>query len=187
MKKVNKAVIIISKIFEIGHFIGAGLATAIFIGLMTGGKDLMTKLSSASGTESMLEGYGFSVQAANGAPLTIGGCAVFFFTLTVVFIIMAMIFRNIYLVFKTSAGETKFSTGETPFQPANVRMVREIGIFAIAFPVFELIMSMAAKIFVPSLETSADISMVVFGLVVLALSQFFAYGVELQEDTDGLV
>ena len=104
-------------------------------------------------------------------------------------ILMAMIFRNVYLIFKTAEGETKFSQGKTPFQKDNIRMVREIGIFCIAIPVVELIVSVIARIVLPVgvVETSVEMTGVFMGLVVLCLSQFFAYGMELQEDVDGLV
>ena len=100
-----------------------------------------------------------------------------------------MIFRNVYLIFKTAEGETKFSQGKTPFQKDNIRMVREIGIFCIAIPVVELIVSVIARIVLPVgvVETSVEMTGVFMGLVVLCLSQFFAYGMELQEDVDGLV
>lgn len=53
--------------------------------------------------------------------------------------LMAMVFRTIYLILKTTAGKTKFSNGTTPLQPDNIRMFREIGIFAIAIPIVEWI------------------------------------------------
>ena len=104
---------------------------------------------------------------------------------------MAMICRNIYLIFKTANGETKFSQGKTPFQPDIVRMIREIGIFSIAIPIVEIIMSIVGSLVLGPLGAEFDFSVnlvsVFFGLVVLCLSQFFAYGVQLQKETDGLV
>ena len=53
--------------------------------------------------------------------------------------LMAMVFRNLYLIIKRS------ETG-TPFQPDNIRMLREIGIFAIAIPIVGLIMSIVCRL-----------------------------------------
>ena len=84
-------------------------------------------------------------------------------------------------------GKTKFSVGETPFQKANVRMIREIGIFCIAIPAIEFIMTIIAHIAFGNVECSFSYSGILFGLVVLCLSRFFSYGMELQKDTEGLV
>ena len=93
------------------------------------------------------------------------------------------------LSFKTAEGKTRFSKGETPFQPDNVRMVREIGIFLIAIPAVQFIMSIVARIALgpDMVESSLGMSTVFMGLVVLALSQYFAYGMKLQNDVDGLL
>ena len=101
----------------------------------------------------------------------------------------AMIFRNIYLIFKTTNGKTKFSKGTTPFQPENVRMLREIGIFAILIPAVEFICDVITKIIVgvDFVESSISITGIVLGIAVLCLSQFFVYGMELQRDSDGLL
>ena len=103
--------------------------------------------------------------------------------------LMAMVFRNIYLIFRTARGTTWFSKGETPFQPDTVRMVREIGIFCIAIPVIELVMSVIGTLVIGTLHAEISVSMngVVMGIIILCLSQFFAYGAQLQEDVDGLI
>ena len=78
--------------------------------------------------------------------------------------------------------------GATPFQPAVVRMVRQIGWFALAIPAAELLMALVGWM---ALGAKAAITVrpqgISFGLIVLCLSQFFAYGVKLQRDEDGLV
>lgn len=104
-------------------------------------------------------------------------------------VLMAMVFRNIYLIFRTARGTTWFSKGETPFQPDTVRMVREIGIFCILIPVIELIMSVIGTLVIGTLYAEINVSMngIVMGIVILCLSQFFAYGAQLQEDVDGLI
>ena len=65
-------------------------------------------------------------------------------------------------------------------------MLREIGIFSIAVPVVSLIMSIITR-----LESGAEVSSsfegLVLGVVVLCITQFFAHGVEIEKDIDGLV
>ena len=102
---------------------------------------------------------------------------------------MGMCARNVHLIFKTSEGRTRFSKGATPFQPDNIRMVREIGIFMIAIPVVQFIMSIVARIALgpDMVESGIGMQKIFVGLVVLALSQYFAYGMQLQSDVDGLL
>ena len=71
----------------------------------------------------------------------------------------------------------------------NVRMVREIGIFLIAIPAVQLVMSIVARIALgpDTVESGLNMAGVFTGLVVLALSQYFAYGTQLQSDVDGLL
>jgi len=113
----------------------------------------------------------------------------FFITMALTLALMAMCARNVHLIFTTSAGKTRFSRRETPFQPDNIRMVREIGIFLIAIPVVQFIMSVIARIALgpDMVESSLGMQKLFVGLVVLALSQYFAYGTQLQGDVDGLL
>ncbi len=90
----------------------------------------------------------------------------------------AMICRNINQIFKA----------ELPFCTDNIRRVREIGIFAIAIPVTQIVISIViGLISANTIEVSVDASTIFFGLVVLCLSQFFHYGTNLEKDVDGLL
>ena len=68
-------------------------------------------------------------------------------------------------------------------------MVREIGIFAIAIPVIGLFVSFIARLVIGSevTEISIDMSGIFMGIIVLCLTLFFAHGVELVNDVDGLL
>lgn len=68
-------------------------------------------------------------------------------------------------------------------------MMREIGIFTIAIPVIGFIMSVIARLVMGSdvAEISIDMGGIFMGIVVLCFTQFFAHGVELENDVDGLV
>lgn len=189
--RLNKAVMIISKIAEICYWVGSALTAVIVIGLISGHYGIVSLLSDVDPSAGRdLVAFGFSILPvdASGNPV-MGAYIIFFITLLIMLVLMALICRNIYLIFKTSAGQTRFSKGQTPFQPDNIRMVREIGLFLIAMPVAGLIMSIIAKIVlpVPEVESSMDLHFIVVGLIMICLSRFFAYGMELQNDVDGLV
>ena len=68
-------------------------------------------------------------------------------------------------------------------------MMREIGIFTIAIPVIGFIMSVIARLVMGSdvAEISIDMGGIFMGIVVLCFTQFFAHGVELENDIDGLL
>lgn len=68
-------------------------------------------------------------------------------------------------------------------------MVKEIGIFSIAMPVIGFVMSIITRLVcgVEVAEISVNFSGLMIGLVVLCLTQFFAHGVSLEEDVEGLL
>lgn len=183
MKHVNTVAKIFAKILEIAHWVATGFMVAIAICSQAAPQwlgHLMDLDSLPSGPVSV---YGFEVTLTNAAGeidmralllLAIGGILLFF--------LMAMIFRNIYLILKKSEGTT-------PFQKDNIRMVREIGIFSIAIPVVGLIMSVITRLVlgVDATETSVNLTGFIMGIIVLSLTQVFAYGVELEKDVDGLL
>ena len=75
------------------------------------------------------------------------------------------------------------------FQKDNVRMMREIGIFAIDIPVIGFIMSVITRLVcgVDFAEICVDMGGISMGIIVLCFSQFFAHGVKLENDVDGLL
>ena len=188
--KLNRAIIIISKIVEVFMWVGCA-GSAILAGLTAAGRfDLMRYFTDARPDAATLTGNGFSIVARNaqGEPSR-AAFAIFFLALLFTFALMGMCARNVHLIFKTAEGKTRFSKGETPFQPDIVRMVREIGIFLIAIPAVQLIVSVVARIALGpnSVESGVNMVGVFMGLVVLALSRYFAYGTKLQSEVDGLV
>lgn len=191
MKKLNHAIIIISKIVEVFMWVGCGLS-AVITGLSAAGRfgslKHFTDVSVANAQVLNSNNFSLVVRIQDGVPNR-GSYVLFFLTMAIVFVLMAMIARNVHLIFKTSEGKTSFSQGVTPFQPDNVRMVREIGIFTIAIEVVQFIMSIVARIALgpDMVESSLGMQGVFIGLVMLALSQYFAYGMKLQNDVDGLL
>ena len=61
--------------------------------------------------------------------------------------------------------------------------------FAIAIPVIGFIMSVITRLVcgVDFAEISIDMGGISMGIIVLCFSQFFAHGVELENDVDGLL
>ena len=127
--------------------------------------------------------YGFQMGApvVNGE-LKVAAFIIFCIGAALLMVVVAMIFRNLHLIFKKSENST-------PFQKDNVRMMREIGIFAIAIPVIGFIMSVITRLVcgVDFAEISIDMGGISMGIIVLCFSQFFAHGVELENDVDGLL
>ncbi|HAJ73481.1 MAG TPA: hypothetical protein DCM49_01655 [Lachnospiraceae bacterium] len=191
MKGLTKFVTVLAKVLEIFSWVGSALSAVSLVVIAIGKTALLRYLSDIEVSSDLSVG-GFSIDVSVVDPARLVRVYVIIFVVAVlVCLLMAMIFRNIYLIFKTAEGQTKFSKGRTPFQPDIVRMVREIGIFSLAIPVVELIMSIIARLVigheVAEVAVSVDMTSIFFGLVVLCLSQFFAYGAQLQEDMEGLV
>lgn len=187
---MNKLVKVMCKVLEImmwmatatmalGTILSIAVPTTIvsFFGM---GNDGSTSLS-INGIE------GVVLNTQNGS-LIQSSAIILFAGSIITFSLTAMIFRNIYLVFKLSEGNSKHSKGATPFQPDNVRMIREIGIFAISIPLVQIVMSIIAQL-VSGLSGDLSVSMngIVFGIIILALSRFFQHGADLENDTAGLI
>lgn len=185
MKKLNKFIITTSKILEVVILLGMVFSFGALVYTIFGGQLFVKGIADDSIRMSIME------LDCNGLEPQYVKRALIITFIFVFFIcgMAGMIVRNINLIFRTTEGKTWFSKGSTPFQPDNIRMVREIGIFCIMIPVFSFIMSVVAGIALPvdMVEPEVDLALVFFGLVVLALSQYFAYGMELQNEVDGLV
>ena len=184
MKKLNKIVKIVAKVLEIVHWVGAGLmvAAAICSGVASQWLGYFID-TNALGSETEASVYGLEVALANSAgEVNTKTFMLFAVGAVIIYALVAMIFRNIYLIIKKSERET-------PFNEDNIRMLREIGIFSIAIPVIGLIMSTIIRLVVGVDATEISVKMYgfVMGIIVLCLTQFFAYGAELEKDVDGLV
>ena len=186
-ERLNKAAIIVAKIMEVSYWVAVGLLAASIVAYAID-ESLLHYLMELGSGEFAVAGY--DIQVLDGSGALIAGTFIPALVPGVVSCgLMAMIFRNIYLIFKTAQGKTKFSKGATPFQPDTVRMVREIGIFALSIPVTAFVVDVIVKLLAGPdvIESSISVTGFVFGIAMLCLSQFFAYGMQLQSETDGLV
>ncbi|MCQ2576366.1 MAG: hypothetical protein MJ162_06445 [Treponema sp.] len=193
MKKLNKVIVIASKVFEVGSWIGvaAAIIMCFAIGFRNTGISEFFVENSGNVILSEMSSGGFTIYPVDNTnpDVCFGSLMTFFVSMIFTSTLTAMIFRNIFLIFRTVEGKTKFAEGVTPFQKPVIRMVREIGIFCVSIPVINLIISIIAKAVMgaDAIETSVEMMVLIFGLVIIALSQFFAYGMELESDVEGLV
>lgn len=191
MKKFNSFALVLSKVLEILHWIGCAGMAALFVVSIAAKEQLSNFLSRGipeHGAE--LSTYGFSIVATDlNGNIVPSSITVFSIGAIIILSLMAMVFRNAYLIFKTAKGKTWFSNGATPFQKDITRMVREIGIFYISVPIVGLVMSTIARIIIGAevIEISVRGESIVTGILILCLSQVFAYGTQLQDDVDGLL
>ena len=185
MKKLNTLGKVITKIIEVFQWVGVALMLAAtvcsiaapdFVGYFVG-------FDAKECCGANLEVYGFEVNA----PVVDGKIdtttfVIFGIGAMLILALVAMVFRNLNQIFKKSENTT-------PFQKDNVRLIREIGIFTIAIPILGLLVSFIARLVIgtEAAEMSIDLSGVFMGIIVLCLTQFFAHGVELENDVDGLL
>jgi len=185
MKSLNKLGAVITKIMEVFHWVGAALMLAATI-CSFAATDWVEKFVEYDGKECCgvnLAVYGFEVNA----PYVNGRADMKHFLLfgigaVLILVVMAMIFRNLYLIFKKSENAT-------PFQKDNIRLMKEIGIFAIAVPIIGFIMSVIIRLVtgVETAEISVDMGGIFMGIIILCLTRFFVHGADLEKDVDGLL
>ena len=185
MKGINKLGKIITKILEVFHWVGVVLMAAATVCSVVAPNWVIyfVGFDAKECCGANLEVYGFEVNA----PVVNGNTDMTSFMLfgigaVIILSVMAMGFRNLHLIFKKSENGT-------PFQKDNIRMMKEIGIFAIAVPVIGFIMSIIVRLVtgVETAEISVDTSGIFMGIVVLCLTQYFVHGAELEKDVDGLL
>ena len=185
MKNVHKLGTVVTKILEVFHWVGTALMAAATVCAAVAPRwvGYFVGIDGKECCGANLEVYGFEVNA----PMAGGSVDMTFLLLfgigaTLILAVMAMVFRNLYLIFKKSENAS-------PFQKDNIRMMREIGIFAIAVPVIGFIMSIVVRLAtgVETAEISIDMGGILMGIIVLCLTRFFVHGAELEKDVDGLL
>ena len=185
MGRTNKLGMVITKIAEVFHWVGAALMAAATVCSKAAPEwvKFFVGFDAKECCGANLEVYGFEINApvVNG---TVDMTVFFLFGIGAVLIlsVMAMVFRSLHLIFKRSENTT-------PFQKDNIRMMRKIGIFSIAVPVIGFIMGIIVRLVagVETAEISLDTAGIFMGVIVLCLTQFFVHGAELEKDADGLL
>ncbi len=98
----------------------------------------------------------------------------------ILMVIFSRIFRNIHRIFQNT-------NTESPFAPANINLVKQIGFFAISIPICKIMRSLILGLILKNFQISVELNELLLGLIVLCLSQYFAYGSSLEQDVNGLV
>ena len=185
MKSINKVAKVVTKIVEVFHWVAVALMIAATICSVVApswvGYFVGFDAKECCGAELAIYGFEINAKVVDGN-VDMTAFLMFGIGAVVILALMAMIFRNLNLIIKKSEGTT-------PFQTENVRMFREIGIFSIAVPVVGLIMSIITRLVlgVEVAEIASGFEGLLIGVVVLCLTQFFAHGVEIEKDVDGLL
>lgn len=183
MKKINKISMVVFKIIEIVHWIGVVSMVAWGAIALTGKTGIFEALKKAvDNGEFSIATYALETTIVDDAgALNLQAIALFAVGSAIILSLAAMIFRNAYLIIKNSRGAT-------PFQKDNIRMVREIGVFAVSIPAAAVLTSVIMRLVVgDGVETSVRFDLIPIGIVALALTNVFSYGAKLQEDVDGLL
>ncbi len=171
-----------SKVIEILSWIGVAMILFVFIASIVDLSWAQVNLMPESGVT--MNGVSVTINdasAAAGVP-TKAALIVVLLCGMVGFAVQALIFRNLHNVLVSAESGS-------PFQQENVVRIQRIGYLSIAMPVLAFVFTLVAKLVggPDALELSFDLSGIIMGLLVLCLSQFFAHGVELEQDVDGLV
>lgn len=187
MKNISKTTAIVAKIVEVWHWVGVA-AMALVLILSFAVRDAVIDAFNTVFTHNQSAGTSFSmydfdlVVISENANINLSGLRIGFVCGIILLAIWAMVFRNFYLIAKnTMKPECSF------FCKDNLRMIKEIGIFAIASPVVSLIFSILARVILGHAEIAVSLNGFIIGLVVLFLTQFFAKGAELETEVEGLI
>lgn len=181
--KLNAAVKVIAKIVEVMLWIATAVYAGMLVALVVAGAPLVRWVQEGLDSGNLfIVGDPNLLPVASDATVLARGFAVAAIAMVAMLGMMAVVFRNIHLIFSTS--ET-----ESPFTKANVQRVRRIGELSIIAPIINTIFMVVVDLVVGSRKVEFFVNMqpIAFGLVVLCLAQFFAYGAELEHDVDGLL
>lgn len=181
MNNLDKATRILAKLVEVIHWIGVVCMLVCLALTLLFGADAVAVVPSDYGAVSSV--YGFDLITVNTAgELNMTALRLLLTGGVILLGLMALVFRNVFLIMKSSEQGS-------PFQADNVRRVRKIGILLIVGPIVSLNLSILARLILgpETAEVSVGLESFLIGLVVLCLSRFFARGMELETDVDGLL
>lgn len=184
VKGINTSAKIMMKILEVGHWVAAGLMTAVAVLSVAAPQYLKYVMDVESlKAEQDISAYGLQVTAANAAgELSYPTLLLFAIGAVVIFVLMALVFRNLHGIIQNAETTTPFSAG-------NIRRLKKVGIYSILVPLTGFAVSAIIRLVVGTdgAEVSMDLSGVIMGTIVLCLTQYFIHGAELEKDVDGLL
>lgn len=177
--KLRDITAVFAKIMEVISYIGIVLGV-IGIGILL----FFSKEVAANYDESIKPNLTASSGDFNLANLTADNFVSVFVAWGIFFLIVialtAVMFRDVNKIFKTT-------NTESPFAPVNVGRIKRIGYIAISFPILKVVFNIVAGLFLKNVTIGVELSEVLFGLIILCLSQYFAYGASLEKDVNGLL
>lgn len=180
MNKLNKVAKVLAKICEVSCWIIEVLIIILFI-ILVSMKDIALEFiqSGLDNGDLTIATTNFNIMDGNGE-LSVSAIVVALVCGMIAFVLISMMFRNVYLIFKRCEIES-------PFTNDNVKRVCKIGIYAIAIPIIEIIVSLVGLFIGCDGGVVVNTFAIVFGILMLCLSQIFAYGAGLEREVDGLV
>lgn len=179
MKVINKIATIILKILEVSHWVATVLMAVATVSSLVAPQRVTNfvefDIKDYGRAELSVYGFGVDTLVTNG---DVDMTAFFLFGIgaTIILELMAMVFRNLYLIFRKLE-----NTMSVPKD--NICLIKEIGIFSIAIPVVEFIMSIIIRLVISTdiAEVSVSLSSVIMGIIVFCLTKYFTNGNALQK------
>ncbi len=184
VKTWNGVIGIFSRVAETAYFLLSALLVVLAVFSLANGSDTVDAVLLSNGGDGSIGTNGFAIAITGKSGKTLPAALTLFSIVGVcTMFCMGMIFRNVRLIFKSA-----WSDGAAFFNADVIRMVREIGIFCMAVPVIGFAALATGRIILGSdLEASVQLHGFALGFVVLCLSLFFARGMELEHEVEGLV
>lgn len=182
--RLRKITAVLAKIIEVVGYCGTVICLIAAVGLTLGKTQIAEAYENSTITAGNITVQGTTNYSSDwvNSVIASGNAAYVFIPFAIMVFLTALIFRNVYQVFKAS-------NTASPFSMENVKRIRNIGYYAIALPIVKVVSGVICFIVTKTGDGmfSVELSEVVFGLVALCLSQYFAYGAQLQKDVDGLL
>ena len=183
--KMLRAGKIVTSILEVFHWVAMVILLAGTVCTLAAPEFVSrcVKVTPIEGYGAPIEVYGFEmVLPVTGGNISMLSLFLFGIGGVLILGLTAMIFRNLHLIMKNA--ETA-----SPFQKDNIRMLGQIGWFSMAVPVIGLIMSTVTRLVMGAGTVALSVNLEGFcmGIIVLALTQFFIHGAQLEEDVEGLL
>ena len=175
MHRLNKGALIICRVLAVFNWIAMAASLLGLIAVWTGITAEQLPLLHNLGVT--VGGMNLSLNPAENHILP-GTQAIVFIGGAALSLARALMFHGVSAVLLTAR-----ETG-TPFLPSVVKHLQQVGVLSIAQPLIVLVVGLLTA---NHLRTELDFTSAVIGLMVLCLSQYFAQGVLLQRDVDGMV
>lgn len=187
-KAWNAVISIVSRVSEAAYFLLSAAMVALTVFSLAKGNGAVEAVLFSNGGDSSIGTNGFAISIAGKSGEALPE-ALTLFSLVGIFTMfcMGMIFRNVRLIFKSAESEAE-AEGAAFFNADVIRMVREIGMFCMAVPVIGFAAFAVGRLVLgEEMEASVQLHGFALGFVVLCLSRFFARGMELEREVEGLV